>query len=1515
MSESGGPATQAGIFYQNSISALYLGMMCNVVARPDVERVTAVRVEAPTEVDDTVVTFADDHRIFIQAKDSVSVGSRPWVKLWEDFVQEFQNEGFRRGEDCLQLCLGEPREQYRTLQAVCERAKDSRDHSEWWERLTGPQRALVERIGPLTGSLPAEAEMLSFFSHVSIRMWSLEHIEEDLVRYRMPDSSVSKQTLFRLLRDRVGGKARRRGWFTAADLRESLQVHDGVSLGVPLDLEELSASVAACGNLLKQHKHTYSDTGQHLEREVVDNIVGWALESPEENNMAVLLDAAGMGKTVVMRDVLRRLEDADTPVLALKADVQLSGISSREELQQRLDFPEPIERTVGRLSTLSRVVVLIDQIDALSLSMAQDEETLNIVLELVAALRAKPGVRILISCRAFDLKNDPRLERVEMRRSFQLQQLSDEEIETVLSPQGVALDDLSRATRELLRTPLHLDLFSRILARGSSAQAHHGAHGVSTLQELYALLWRKAVVIGAPGAPRASEREEVLHILTERMDREQRISVPRSVFDRPDTEHLAAAANWLASAGILVASDTDWSFLHQTFFDYCYARRFVEGGGQISEVVLAGDQGLFARSQLVQVLSYLRGSDHRAYLHELNTLLHAESLRVHLRTLLLGWFGSLRAPGDDEWLLARRLLIEPELRPRLLTAMQGNPEWFARLVAEGKLRELLAEQDQVLDTEVFPYLSSMAELEQSTVIEIIEPFLGRSEHWDLRIRWVLDRIREWNSVNAVILLGRIIEDRPLVELGRTYQLRRAFEAFLVQGLQSLRSILDRILDAYRSVAAEQTTTRRGLLDEVALEDADLDGIIKAVSAADSEVFVEHMLPWLEGAARRTAVDEPDGDWPYFALDGLSPSLYAGRSSSARETIIKTMTDALSSLAREAPEAFSTWAEDLATLPYRTTQELLAETYRGAPESYAGDALNFLLGDRRRLQLGREQYRTRQLIKAIYPLLSSAEKHSLEDYILSYNTVFSFRGLQGLHMRGLEQLRLLQQFPVEDLSYRGAAYLRELERKFPGYRASDDPPARYWVSAVGPPIPASAAENMSDGAWLRAMQKYSGAVRHSDFDKGGAYQLGSVLKQCVKEEPVRFHALALQAPSDVDDEYVRAFVEGLAESTCRDERLLEVAKRFINLREGNVIRLIAWALEKRAEGGLDDEMLDLLENIVRGPVDEDEERWSDSWDSAYGAHINSKRGTSFNTLMLALQARTNTETLERRWALLEFSADDYSTPMRAGAIEQLVYLLYEDRARSITLFENAVKGRQALICSEPTVRFLRYGSYKAFLRTEPFIRSMIENADEECCQRGAELACIADVSSAEALGSQEALSAARRLAQEASEGPEATRRGAARVYAHNMDGVRAAFCAEKLSRFLNDDSEQVRMEATRAIDDAPGIHSAELREFVESFAASAALHEGAHELADYLWQHGTDDPAWALSVLETITTNSQESRSPYPRSADKLVRLALRIYTDPIADSNLKERAMDVFDRLMEQHKYEAQRTLDEWDRR
>jgi hypothetical protein len=651
MPERGGPTTQSGIYYQNSVAALYLGRLCDATQRPDSQRVVRVRVEAPTAVDDTVVTFADGGVTYIQAKENVRDSEASWADLWSDFETQFRRPEFSRGRDRLLLHTGEPHKEHHALRELCDRTagRDGQD-----------------------------------------------------------DSFARRAT-------RVGG--------------------------------------------------------------------------------------------------------AGAAVLAIKADQQLSGIESPEVLRASLRLPDAVERVVARLAEAGDVVVMVDQIDALSLSMAHDQKALNVVLDLVARLRLIGGVRILVSCRTFDLNNDPSLRRLGVNKRFSIPELTEEEVRVVLEGTGGEFERLSPATQKLLRIPLHLDLFS---------------------------------------------------LAMEYMNREQRTSAPLSVVTGTGDRELEKAATWLASEGILIPGAAEWSYLHQTFFDYCYAKEFAERGHSLSETVISGDQGIFARPQIVQVLGYLRGVSRQAYLRELNALPAAEPLRAHLKDLVFSWFGALPNPTDEEWLYARRMLADVKRRGRLLAAMAANPGWFPYL-KDATIPSLLGREDETLDSLVIPYLIFMLSVEQAEVIKLVSPYLNRGERWNRRLNWMLRNVRQWKTWEAIDLFEQMCGALSPAEIKHLYQLDDVAKADPRVGCRLARIAFDKVLDDY--LAARKGDERAYLFSLSSyLEQyngSTMSKTLNTIAQKEPEYFLEQMLPWLDRVMGVTA--EPDDTFPAQGLRGVRPA--------------------------------------------------------------------------------------------------------------------------------------------------------------------------------------------------------------------------------------------------------------------------------------------------------------------------------------------------------------------------------------------------------------------------------------------------------------------------------------------------------------------------------------------------------------------------------------------------------------------------------------------------------------------
>jgi hypothetical protein len=126
----------------------------------------------------------------------------------------------------------------------------------------------------------------------------------------------------------------------------------------------------------------------------------------------------------------------------------------------------------------------------------------------------------------------------------------------------------------------------------------------------------------------------------------------------------------------------------------------------------------------------------------------------------------------------------------------------------------------------------------------------------------------------------------------------------------------------------------------------------------------------------------------------------------------TFGSALQTIAAQQPDEFTNWTARLAVLPYETPQMPLLDAYRSAPERFAQTALEWLLGDDRRMELGEQQFETRRLIRDILPHLPGEqvvrlEKRVLNHWYLPRALVRGLRDVQWLQLSGLEQWRLLR----------------------------------------------------------------------------------------------------------------------------------------------------------------------------------------------------------------------------------------------------------------------------------------------------------------------------------------------------------------------------------------------------------------------------------------------------------------------------------------------------------------------------
>ncbi|MGJ7609233.1 NACHT domain-containing protein [Variovorax sp. LT1R20] len=386
MTELGGPTTQAGIFYQNTVAARALVDLLDLSPTPPRERVVEVRLEAPTEVDDLVVRHADGHRAFIQVKLRLRRSGPVWSSLWGDLATQARRADFG-ANDRLVLVLGESGGLACAIRDLAELAATSQDAKEWIARATKLQASVLADIET---AMEGRADALELFRCTTVELVTVDDIEQAFKRRRLGTAFSLPQTLLSTLRDVAAGGARRRALFLAAGLRSRLASEFGVEVAEPADwgLPAYRATVQRLSRIeipgtrisgTSEELFVWPRT-RDLDRarpsDLEDETPGWDTTVERSNvdlqrfpsqqvDRYVIVAGPGYGKSTLLNAVASRLTRTPyVPVLVpLGTFAAREGASVLEFLAEETNRALNLRVDWARLAEQGAVVLLFDGLD------------------------------------------------------------------------------------------------------------------------------------------------------------------------------------------------------------------------------------------------------------------------------------------------------------------------------------------------------------------------------------------------------------------------------------------------------------------------------------------------------------------------------------------------------------------------------------------------------------------------------------------------------------------------------------------------------------------------------------------------------------------------------------------------------------------------------------------------------------------------------------------------------------------------------------------------------------------------------------------------------------------------------------------------------------------------------------------------------------------------------------------------------------------------------------------------
>ena len=260
----------------------------------------------------------------------------------------------------------------------------------------------------------------------------------------------------------------------------------------------------------------------------------------------------------------------------------------------------------------------------------------------------------------------------------------------------------STTTLELLRTPLHFSVFTRLDDRSRAEQYR-------TLQDLYQEYTAQV---------RRDIEHQVGHLdwvsitalLVTHMSGQQVLTAPVHLLDTANRSEVDA----LLSRGVLVEDQSGTAFFHESYFDYLFATSFVTEGHDLCDFLVESGQYLFRRAQTRQVLEYLAGVDRDRFRKTIVALLSNEAIRSHLKAVAVHVLRQIQPAPEDWQELEQVAWSDSPVRSKLIGLLH-LAGWFDAADQLGRWEPWLNDPERVDD--VFSRLVAAARERPVRVLE------------------------------------------------------------------------------------------------------------------------------------------------------------------------------------------------------------------------------------------------------------------------------------------------------------------------------------------------------------------------------------------------------------------------------------------------------------------------------------------------------------------------------------------------------------------------------------------------------------------------------------------------------------------------------------------------------------------------------------------------------------------------------------------------------------------------------
>ena len=1239
---------------------------------------------------------------------------------------------------------------------------------------------------------------------------------------------------------------------------------------------------------------------------------------------SVVTGRAGSGKTAFVVEILDRLRDRGLPALAFRLDrVPFDSVSTTADLGRELRLEESPALVLAAAAEAAGCpsVLIVDQLDAVSTMSGRSSAAFDLVEQLfheARGMRARAVIHTVVVCRAFDWQNDSRLRQLmppDSPAQVEVAEFTVEEVRTILTDAGFDPVLFLPRQLELLRLPQNLSLF---LEAGFGASRVPAFDTAKVLFDRYWDAKRQSVTDQITTSP--DRWLEVIQILCDKMTSAQQLSVAKERLDRFPPGYLKQ----MASEGVLTFDGRRYGFGHESFFDYCFARLFVNRPESLVSFLEQSEQHLFRRAQVRQVLAYLRDANRDRYVRELAGLLSDERIRPLVKELAFALLAEVTDPTENEWAIweewtapALKAIEEGTPNPDKLSALAwrkffGSAPWFAFVDRRGVVESWLDSGNDQLTNLAMSYLNVHHRHSPDRAATLLAPYADRGGQWSVWLRNFMQWAELHESRRFFDLFLHLVDNGTLDEARGPIAENSTFWSMLYGLSENCPEWIPEVLAhrLRRRLAVMQAAGEKlGGWELLGYDDSVVEMAEESATQAPA-AYVEHVLPVvLEMSDSALTGDEPPRH------DAVWPLLIKSEFRSGEDACLAALAGALATLARGGSTDLRDVIADLRRRDTHIANHLLLALYAGGAARHADETTTLFCAEPWRFQCGfsdSEHWCAREAIRAVSKHCTDENRKRLEAVILQYVPPDE-RTSYGYRESGRAQFALLSAIPEELRSPRASMRFKELERKF---GEPEGQPRGITGGWVGPPINEEDTEKMTDGQWLRAIAKYRSKDRmHFTLDgvTGGAWQLAQVLEKRTKEQPERFARLSLRFPEDTNPIYLERTLAGLKGAVAASELKLQVCRKAFGGSRGHCGKSIADVLGS-IEDSLPDDAIEMLHWLATEHDDPATELWQ--VDAPGGGKyyrgdihtvgINSTRGRAAIAVWdLILRDAAYVEQFR---PTLDQLVRDQSASVLSCVAGTLRAVAYSDSALGMLLFLRMNLYEDRLLATRHVYGFIRDRLRESFAELRPLVERMLRSSEPEVCEAGARLASLALLMD----------QGAADLVDKALHGDARPRLGVTQVASANIANPECRHWSEEmLAELFDDDDTAVRGEAASCFRHLKDEVFETYGDLIEAFCDSRAFQEGSSSVLRTLEKSLGRLPGMTCLVcekfLERFADEARDIRTRRAGDTFTLARLVFRTYQQHQNDE-WTSRTLNLIDHLCLEGIGDAGSHLDQFER-